>query len=561
MLRPLLPDRLAGARLEASLGRLRESGFAIELSAARTYAFNHVLTQQVAYETLPYAERRRLHLRIGSQIEEAQDGRLDAACELLLYHFEAGNDYRKAARYALMSGDRAAAVFANQEALQYYERSVRAVDHIGVAALDARSTLSERIGDCLETAGRHTEALSRYDEALDLWRQRGRRSRILPSSPDEAAREAAICRKLAVSSERGLNYDGSLYWLNEALRALPRRRSRLAAQIYAAESVAHFRRGQYDEGVRWGARAVALARRTGDPRQIGYARNMLANSYMERGELHKAAVHLHGAVRLYGEAHDFPGQASANNNLGKCYHLQGVYDAALYHYDVALRADERAGDTVDAVIVHHNIGEALLALGRIDEAEEHFREVIRAMERDPDLTDAGGLAELNLCRCRMSVGDLEGAEAHPKNIRLLRRIGAYGLLAEAFLQRTHLLIARQDPAAAARDARRALAQVRKLGNRLLEGRGQRLNGTALSALGRDRRAERALRTAIALAKEIGAEHEEALARAALGAHLLKSGARPREARTQITRAISVLARMGAAPDVAMAQQLLRRLRK
>jgi class 3 adenylate cyclase/tetratricopeptide (TPR) repeat protein len=557
LLAPLLPERFSRARVTAALSYLQDSGFTIE--HPQGYAFNHILTQQVAYEALPYSERRRIHARVGSEIEERYAGRLETTCELLLYHFEAARQHRKTALYALMSGDRAAAVFANYEAIDYYERSMQSIEQAGSGAPAAVSLLDERIGDCLETAGKHTDAAVRYEQALETWRRRGRRSHLLPEPDDPRAREAAICRKLAVASERASQYDGSLRWLDEALHALPRRRQRLAAEIAAARSTAHFRKGQYDQGITWGLRAVALARRTGDPRRVAYARNMLANSYMETGELRKASAQLRRAVRLYGEARDFPGQASANNNLGKCYHLQGVYDAALYHYQVALAGDERSGDTVDAVIVHHNIGEALLALGRIEEAVQHFDEVVAAMRRDADLMDAGGLAELNLCRCRIATGDLDGAQAHlGRALRLLRRISAFGLVAEASLQRADLLLARERPAAAAREARRSLAEIRRLGNRLLEARGERLLGRALSALGRADAADRMLRAAIATSAEVGAEHEEALARTALAAHLLDTGARRAEARRLLARATSVLSRMGAMPDLASAQQLMAR---
>jgi tetratricopeptide (TPR) repeat protein len=287
---------------------------------------------------------------------------------------------------------------------------------------------------------------------------------------------------------------------------------------------------------------------------------MLANSYMEKGDLRKANWQLRQSVRLYGEARDFPGQASANNNLGKCYHLQGVYDAALYHYQVALKGDERAGDFVDSVIVHHNIGEALLALGRIDEAEEHFREVIAAMKKDPDLTDVAGLAEVNLSRCRLAAGDPGAAEARVRQaMRLLRRVGAEGLIVEAILQRGEVLLASGRITNAVRQARRALIQARSLGSRLLEARGERLLGRALSALARPQQADALLRQSIATAKEVGAEHEEALARTSLADHLLQAGVRSREARRLLTRAASVLLRMGAAPDLAAAQRLLARL--
>ena len=370
-------------------------------------------------------------------------------------------------------------------------------------------------------------------------------------------RPAQLCRKTGVSMERGAEFEGSLLWLDRALAALPSGNLRLGAQICAARSVSLFRFGRYEEGVAWGQRALIMARRSRDRKQIAYSHNMLANSYMERGDLRKAVRHLRQSVRIYHEIADFPGQASANNNLGMCYHLQGTLDAALYYYQVALQTDQRVGDVSDAMIVRSNIGEVLMTLGRLPEAITDLDRVVAANQQRGGLTGVAGLAHVNLSRCYLTSGDLTAAAKHLRaGKRLLTAAGQAGLVAEADLQRSELLLAegRADLSAAA--ARAGLAQARALGARLLEARGQRNLGEALAALGRAEDAGDLIMDSVAIARRIDATHEEARSLVALARVSAIAGKGGPRVATYLKRAEKIFGRMGARPETQEAHRLL-----
>jgi class 3 adenylate cyclase/predicted ATPase len=560
----LLTARRELLELEPALANLTRRGFTrAEGDDPPTYAFCHILTQEVAYETLPYAGRRRLHRGVAERIELDQAGQLESVCELLLHHYELASETIKTVRYGAMSGDKAAAMFANQEANEYYRRSLAALASVRHGTAADGSLLLERIGDCLETAGNHKEATDAFVEALKEWKEgRGRTPRLVPWLIRAKTREAILCRKAGVSCERSSDYDESLRWLDSALAALPRRAGRVGSQVCAAKSVSLFRKGLYVEGIRWGRRALELARRSGECSELAYAHNMLANSYIEQGKLNKAIRHLRPAVRLYHELGDFQGQAADNNNLGSCYQLLGILDGALYHYQVALGTDERVGDMVDAAIVHNNLGEVLSTRGELDEAVAHLEEVLRAHRSHTDLAAVAGLAQVNLCRCRMAQEDLGAAEDHLRHgLRLLRRVGAQGLLTEARLQLAELRLAQGQAEEAWQECRRARARASVYQARLLEARAERLLGSAQAALGDAEAARPHLRASITLARRIGAGYEEAKSLIALGGLAIDSGRPPPSlALRSLERAVAILSRMGATLDVNEANRLLARLK-
>ena len=89
------------------------------------HEFKHVLTREVAYNTLLLRRRSSLHQRIAAAIERMYRGRLQSFAELLAYHYEHAGDNELAARYHLMAGAKSAQVHANQEARLHWHVASR----------------------------------------------------------------------------------------------------------------------------------------------------------------------------------------------------------------------------------------------------------------------------------------------------------------------------------------------------------------------------------------------------------------------------------------------------
>jgi len=550
----------ASVLVDAALIELGQLGFTRKQEeGAAGYAFSHMLTREVAYETLPYAQRRQLHKRVAQQIEHEYVARMDSPCELLLHHYELAGDQSKVIRYATISGDKALAVFALKESLEYYQRSLSVVSALGKGFEGDRSQLLERLGDCLDTMGRHREAAEKLADALHEWRNWRKRPRLVPMRDSVRLREAILCRKVAVSYERCSDYEQALRWLDEALSILPARAGRIAAQIYATKCLTFFRKGAYEQSINWGRRGLVLARRSRDRRLLAYAHHILSGACRELGKLKQALQHDRLSSRLYHELTDFAGQARANSNLGLSYQMVGILDAALYHYEVALSADKRIGNVSHAAIVHNNLSEVLLMQGRLEEAKAHLEQTLRACREGSGRAALAGLAEVNLSRCYARQGDLNAAARHlQRGLRLLSGVGAEGLLTEALLQRIELQLAAGRARRARNECRRVLQNVGGLEAKVLEARGERLLGQAEASLGDSERAVGHLRTSITIARQAGAEYEEALSLLALARLNLDTPRTSRSAGRPFRRAAKMLARMGASLDIAGLEGLVDR---
>src|SRR4029079_1655727 len=131
----------------------------------RVHTFRHALIQEVAYQSMLYARRRELHGRIGDYLERRYAGDLDDYYGLLAHHYRLSDRRDKAIEYLLKAGQAARAMYANEEAIQYYGWALDALagDDADPRAWSARDAL----GDVYATVGRYEEALAQHGTIIN----------------------------------------------------------------------------------------------------------------------------------------------------------------------------------------------------------------------------------------------------------------------------------------------------------------------------------------------------------------------------------------------------------
>jgi hypothetical protein len=106
-------------RLEPMLKGLQAGEFIYEqtASAETEYTFKHILTQEVAYNSVLLGRRRLLHERTGEAIEALFKNRIDNHLAELTHHYSRSANTRKAVEYLFRSGSQTAARYAHSEAV------------------------------------------------------------------------------------------------------------------------------------------------------------------------------------------------------------------------------------------------------------------------------------------------------------------------------------------------------------------------------------------------------------------------------------------------------------
>ncbi|MCJ7551085.1 MAG: AAA family ATPase [Anaerolineae bacterium] len=133
-----------------------------------TYVFKHQLTLEAAYDSLLLRQRRVLHRRVAEVLELRYPERVEEQPGLLAHHWEQAGETKQAITYLRRAGERAAAQFANAEAIAYLSRALDLAPQGGAdryGLLLARERVYESQLD-REAQGRDLAALEGLVEAL-----------------------------------------------------------------------------------------------------------------------------------------------------------------------------------------------------------------------------------------------------------------------------------------------------------------------------------------------------------------------------------------------------------
>ena len=164
----------------AALDRLVESDLVRDLergAEGRRCRFTQALVRDVVYENLLLARRSALHERAGRALERTAgpEPSLLGDLEALGHHWSLASDKPKGARYLTAAGDRARAVYANEDAIRHYQRALRTLADCRDCD-DQVQAVRERLADLLALTGQRAQALAHFETARQAFETAGDRT-------------------------------------------------------------------------------------------------------------------------------------------------------------------------------------------------------------------------------------------------------------------------------------------------------------------------------------------------------------------------------------------------
>jgi class 3 adenylate cyclase/DNA-binding SARP family transcriptional activator len=319
--------------LEAALRTLSRREFVLErlsssIPGQREYIFKHVLIRDVAYATLPRAERGPTHAHTAAWIEEMSGERADELAELLGHHYDAAftlggdDELRRIARSYLLT---AAAKAYRRFAIQQGERLARRAVELSQVR-DERVEALDALGDLHYLAFLGDAAWRTYREALDelsdddpaLARLAGKATVFsarfigtMHEVPEAGAVHRVIDRGLAAAPSPGP--ERTLLLLNRGFLITQRESEREeAAEAAVREAVAaaddlgdpdllsaafdltgvhHEHRGRYGAVYRTSLRRLELVPSLSDPKEVGDTYATAAYAAFKTGRYREAENH------------------------------------------------------------------------------------------------------------------------------------------------------------------------------------------------------------------------------------------------------------------------------
>lgn len=389
------------------------------------FIFKHVVTQEVAYETLPFATRARLHGELGLFIERRHHDALDQHLDLLAFHFDRSELEAKRREYLIKAAHAAQARYANAAALSYFRRA------LPLLPPPERIAPHLSLGRVLETIGDWPAAAESYRAALAL----------AESHHDPAAQ--ARCRT--------------------ALADL------------------HRKQGEYPQATLQLDTARSLFRQVEDAPGIAQTLHIAGSVAAQQGAYDQAQTLYLESLETRRRHRDDAGVASLLSNLGIIAWFQGNHPEARRLYEESLAIRRRLGDRWAIGNSLNNLGLVVRDLDDAQGARQLLEECLGINREIGDLSSIanslGSLADIAL-----SLGDHAGAEDFlVENISINRDLGDRNGLAFSLELAAQLAAAQGHPQKAFQLAGAASALRSTIGAPLSPSEQERLDRTLLAA--------------------------------------------------------------------------------
>lgn len=167
LLREVYPVSTGRDDVEEHLARLADEDLVhLETDGGEpVWGFKHSITREVAYNAMPYEQRRELHQGIAEWHESKHGADAPHLWALLGYHWKRAGVPRKASRYLGRAGERALRQYANREAARLLKEALIAAEEAGLPD-EQRAAWQLHLGRAYVNWSRYEEALPHLEAGI-----------------------------------------------------------------------------------------------------------------------------------------------------------------------------------------------------------------------------------------------------------------------------------------------------------------------------------------------------------------------------------------------------------
>ncbi len=375
------------------------------------YLFKHVITQEVAYESLAYATRATLHEQFAIYLELTAGDDVKPFLDLLAYHYERSDNLTKKREYLHKAGKEAQVAFANEAALSYMERALELAPETDYAERFALFVVREQVYSNLgkrEAQEQDLKALSALAETLNNNQQRShaalhwsRYALNIGNFPDAVAgaQQAIELAHLAGADQ----IETCAYWLWG--RTL-------------------WRQGNYAEARMRYEQALVIAETANLTTWIAVSLDGLGSLDLYGGNYNSAQTYLERALQLDRETGNLEREAASLYNLGELADLRGNLAEAQAYHEQALHLFRMIGNQQNAGRGLSRVASMIIERrGDYETAELYTKQALRfAQELNDRVGEIGALYGLSLIYLMQN--NYQAAQVQAElGLRICREIG------------------------------------------------------------------------------------------------------------------------------------------
>jgi tetratricopeptide (TPR) repeat protein/Cdc6-like AAA superfamily ATPase len=367
-------------------------------------SFADIIVRDVVYEEVHPFRRKKLHKAVGSALEKVYAKKIDEHLGELALHFLEGGDKDKALDYFLKAGGKAQKIYANSEAITYFQSALKLLEE-KEEEFQAKEGVLEYLGDLKKLVGEYDSCLKYWSEGLLLW-----------TKLKEKEKAAVLHRKMANvfwnnmgDTKRAKEHHEAAF---KILETCPE--SVELARLYedVAEMVSMGATGKMGEALSWAEKSVALAEKLN-------AHEVTARSYACLGEISGWLGDRKKSIKCFDKALEIALDKGYMETALWVYNDAGMlpeeeHTKILDYYEKGFELSKKVGDISWRTWIGSNLGWTNIHMGNLDRAVLLLEESV-ALDRK-----TGNLPHLSMCSGMLGfafqvLGDWEKSEQYRKD--------------------------------------------------------------------------------------------------------------------------------------------------
>ena len=329
--------------------------------AANAYDFSHSKLGEAAYAGLDTVKQQLLHRRVAEALEATAESDLDLVSGEIASHFEQAGLLDRAIPYYIRAGDSSREVYANQAAIEYYQRVLSLLpegDKVDVML---------KLGQVWLLVGNWTEAEALFWQALRL-------SQGEYDLHVQARCEAALGETLHLKG----SYVEALSWLERARDTFDQLDDQKGlCGVLGSIGKVYFWQLDNTSALRSFEQQLQIASQISDQGSIGSSSGSMGLVYWQMGENDRALNYFKQQLQVAKETSDLSGTSLAIGRIGLVYWTWGDFERALEFFEQQLQIANEIGDRLGVGLAVGNIGNVFFKQGNFSRAMEYYTQQLR----------------------------------------------------------------------------------------------------------------------------------------------------------------------------------------
>ncbi len=326
-----------------------------------TYLFKHIVTQEVAYESLPFSTREKLHGQIGYYLESMKPDEIEQNLYVLAFHYGLSNNNEKKEEYLVRAGKAAQKSYANTAAVSYYSKALELVSG------DNRIDIEFELAQVYDLIGDWDQAEELFENVLKV-----------ASEKDLYKLKSKTTTAIGELKRKKGDYDSATALFENAKQISSQSDDKdgLAKALICSGTLAAMQ-GDFQQALERYKSSLEISRETNDQFSVSKVLNNMAIVAQYQNELNRALQFMEESLEARRAINHKWGIANSLNNLGVFLLDKEDYTGAQDALNEALTLNREIGDKWSIANTLNNLGNVRLNFKEFEFAGEKYNESLQ----------------------------------------------------------------------------------------------------------------------------------------------------------------------------------------